>query len=713
MLTFLYSFKAGDDQMNKPQETEPPFLNRTTPWADSLIKSLSDEQKIAQLFMVAAYSNRDKEHEKELKKLIGQYGIGGLIYFQGGPLRQANMCNRLQASSDIPLMIGMDAEWGMAMRLDSTVKYPWQMTLGAIQDNQLIFEMGKQIGSQLKRMGIHINFAPVVDVNVNPDNPVINARSFGENRENVAQKGIAYMLGMQSQKVMANAKHFPGHGDTDKDSHKTLPIIHHSGKRLDSVEIYPFKSLMKNGLSSVMVAHLYVPALEDEFNLASTLSSKIVNDLLKDSLRFEGLVITDALNMKGVSSKYKPGEVDLKALLAGNDVLLFSEDVPKAIVEIQKAIKAGEISQEEIDKRCLKILRAKEWVGLNNYQAIDTANLYTDLNKPEYNLLKRKLIKSAITLLQNKNKLIPLKSLDTLKIAAIAIGDGGHKSFHRYLSMYGQVDTFSVKFDPEPITHKKIMDQLKDHDLIIASIHTSDKSPFNRFKVDGYTADFLTILRMKKKVILTSFANPYALGKMNDLDYFDGIIQAYQNNESANELSAQLIFGGLEVDGKIPVTINRNFPVGSGIKSEETIRFNYVFPEEIGLDRSWLAEIDSIAIEGLKEGAYPGCQILASHKGQIFYNRTFGYHTYDSSKQVKVGDVYDLASITKIASTLLMIMKLDEQGEIDLDYLLCDYLPDLVDSSDYANLKLRDILAHQAGLTAWIPFYKKPYQMDT
>ena len=706
MLIFLYSFKAGEDISGKPKEVEPAFLNVPTPWSDSLIMTMSEEQKIAQLFMVAAYSNRDKAHEKELAKLIKQYGIGGLIYFQGGPLRQANMCNRLQEASEIPLMIGIDAEWGLAMRLDSTVKYPWQMTIGAIQDNQLIFEMGRQIGSQLKRMGVHINFAPVVDVNVNPDNPVINARSFGEDRNNVAQKGIAYMLGMQSQRVIANAKHFPGHGDTDKDSHKTLPMINHSGRRLDSVEIYPFKQLIEHGLSSVMVAHLYVPALDNQFNLPATLSSDIVTKLLKDSLRFDGLVITDALNMKGVSSYYKPGEVDVKALLAGNDVLLFSEDVPKAISEIQKAIKNEEITQDEIDKRCLKILRAKEWVGLNDYHPIETNHLYEDLNKIEYQLLQRKLFQSSLSLIQNKKNLIPLKSLDTLKIAAVAMGEGGHGSFHKYLALYAEVDTFSVGFDPNPLIHKKIMDQLKDHDLVIVSIHTSNKSPYNRFKIEGNSTDFLTVLRMKKKVILTSFANPYALRNMGDLEYFDGIVQAFQNHESVNELAAQLIFGGIGTNGKIPVTINRNFPVGSGIDVEELIRINYVIPEEIGLERKWLYEIDSIALEGLNEGAYPGCQILAAHDGNVFYNRTFGYHTYDSSKQVKQDDVYDLASITKIASTLLMIMDLDQRGEIELDYSLCDYLPDLLDSSEYSNLRLREILTHQAGLAAWIPFYK-------
>jgi len=702
----LYSFKAGEE-VNNSIKNDPPFISVSTPWADSMITTLSDDEKIAQLFMVAAYSNRDGEHEKQLTELIEKYKIGGLIFFQGGPLRQAKLCNTLQEKSKIPMLIGMDAEWGLAMRLDSTVKYPWQMTLGAIEDDQLIFEMGRQIGEQMNRLGVHVNFAPVVDINVNADNPVINARSFGENRDVVAKKGLAYMKGLQSQRVMANAKHFPGHGDTDKDSHKSLPMINHRYNRLDSVEIYPFKYLIENGLSSIMVAHLYVPELVEEFNLAATLSPAVVNGLLKDTLRFEGLIFTDALNMKGVSSFYKPGEVDLKALLAGNDVMLFSEDVPKAIDEIKKAVKEGLISMEEIEKRCLKILRAKEWVGLNEYQPVVLENLYHDLNKITYQMLNRKLMSSALTVLENKDELIPLRSLDTLKIAAIAIGDGGYETFHHFLSLYTEVDTFHLSSNAASLNNKEIMERLQDYNLIIASFHTPNTNPYSRKKIEGNAVDFLNAIRLKKHVILTAFCNPYALNQMSGLDHFESFIMAYQNNEFANEAAAKVIFGGSIANGKLPVSINERFKQGQGKVLQEILRLNYIWPEEIGIQREWLSGIDSIALEGLLEQAYPGCQILVAKDGKVFYNRTFGYHTYDSSKLVRVQDIYDLASLTKIAATLLGVMKLSENEEIDLDYALCDYLPDLVDSTDYLNLSLREILAHQAGLAAWIPFYKK------
>ena len=343
----------------------PAFLQSEEKWVDSVFASLSPDERLGQLFMIPCWSNKDARHVRQIREVIQKYKIGGLIFMQGGPMRQAKLTNYFQKLSKTPLLISIDGEWGLAMRLDSTPQFPKQMTLGAIQNDSLIYEMGKEIAMECKRLGIQVNFAPVADVNNNPNNPVISMRSFGEDKYLVARKAEMYMRGMQDQGVLANGKHFPGHGDTDKDSHKTLPTVPYSTARLDSLELYPFRYLMDRGLGSVMVGHLYVPAIDSTKDQASTLSSKIVTGLLKDKLGYQGLIFTDALNMKGASAYNEAGVVDAKALLAGNDVLLFTENVEKAIVEIKKSLESGELKQEDIDAHCKKILKAKYWCGLS------------------------------------------------------------------------------------------------------------------------------------------------------------------------------------------------------------------------------------------------------------------------------------------------------------------------------------------------------------
>ncbi|MGB0886763.1 MAG: glycoside hydrolase family 3 N-terminal domain-containing protein [Vicingaceae bacterium] len=696
---------ANDTVTNN--ENDPPFLEIPTNWADSVIKTMTPDERTAQLFMVAAYSNQGTNHVAKIEKLVTENKIGGLIFMQGGPLRQAELINRYQKIAKVPLMVSIDGEWGLAMRLDSVVKYPWQMTLGAIQDEQLIYGMGVDIGEQCKRLGIHVNFAPVVDINVNPKNPIINARSFGENKENVANKGIAYMKGMQSVNVMANAKHFPGHGDTDKDSHKALPIINHSKARMDSVELYPFYKLINNGLASMMVAHLDIPAYAEVENTATTLSKNVVTGLLQDSLGFKGLIFTDALNMKGVSKLYQPGVVDVKALLAGNDVLLFSGNVDLGIKEINKAIAAGEITREEVDKRCLKVLRAKQWEGLNNYKPVKKENLIKDLNAREYELLNRKLTEASLTVLKNENEIIPLKNLSKLKIASLVIGEAKVNDFQNELSLYGQVDHFNVK---ELGTNKNaaLLDTLRTYNTIIVAIHKSNKNPWKSYKIGAGTKDMLANLTQNNKVILTVFANPYSLIGFEQIEKTDALIMAYQNSVYANKATAQLIFGGIGANGKLPVSVSAKFKEGTGLVLKPIGRFRYSEPEDVGINMNDLYPIDSIALNGILEGAYPGCQVLVAKKGTVIYNKSFGYHTYDKKRAVVNSDIYDLASITKISASVLSLMRLQDEGKFSLDSTLSSYLSYLIpDTSAYSDLGLREILAHQSGLQAWVPFYLK------
>ncbi|MBK7944813.1 MAG: glycoside hydrolase family 3 [Flavobacteriales bacterium] len=419
----------------------PPFLNANSHWADSVLSTLSLDERIAQLMMVAAYSNKEAKHATEIEGLIRERNIGGLIFFQGGPGRQAKLTNRYQAVAKTPLMLGMDLEWGLAMRLDSTMRFPRQMALGAIQDDALIEAMGLEIARQMKRLGVHVSFSPVVDVNNNPANPVINDRSFGEDRENVARKGIAYMRGLQNGGVIATAKHFPGHGDTDSDSHHALPMIAHSRTRLDSLELYPFHRLVEEGLGAIMVGHLEVPALDVNKGLPSTLSKPIVSDLLSGEFGFNGLVFTDALNMKGVANADKPGEIELRALLAGNDVLLFPQDPVKAIERIRQAVDAGEIDAALIEHKCLKLLRAKEWAGLAKQQPVKLEGINDDLNTMSGIQLRRALYGSAITVAKDHKGLLPLP-LSGHRIASVVIGDTLNNTFQQSLGRYTDVKQF-------------------------------------------------------------------------------------------------------------------------------------------------------------------------------------------------------------------------------------------------------------------------------
>ncbi|OIQ30241.1 MAG: hypothetical protein BM555_05485 [Crocinitomix sp. MedPE-SWsnd] len=682
----------------------PDFLNEKTPWADSVLSSMTLDQKIGQLFMVAAYSSKGSDHYEKLDELITKYHIGGLIFFKGSPAKQVNLTNRFQKEAKTPLFVAIDGEWGLSMRLDSTIKYPRQMMLGALPDDKLIYEMGQQIGDQCKRMGIHINFAPVIDVNNNAKNPVINNRSFGEVKELVAKFGMAYMNGMQEKNVLACGKHFPGHGDTDMDSHKSLPTIPHDFARLDSLELYPFKELINNKLASMMVAHLYIPALDNTENQASTLSPKIVTDLLKDSLGFEGLIFTDALNMKGVSSYYQPGEVDVKALLAGNDVLLFPLNVPVAIEKIKGALDKGEITEEGINERCLRILKAKEWAGLEKFEAIDTKTLFDDLNTLEAEVLNRKIAKQSITLLQNKGAL-PIKDLDTKKSVYLNVGGTKKNSFYTGMSRYANLEQIQIPRSLSATEEDQLIEKCKAYDRIIIGFHRTNNNPRRNFGITRQSIGIHELLSKEHEVVTVVFGTPYVIDKFGDLSKTEGLVVAYQDNEYTNEAASQLIFGGIKPMGTLPVTASPEFPAGHGLSFSKTTRLAHVLPEEINIDSKKLLKIDKVAKAGIKMKAFPGCQILAIKDGNVFYNKSFGHHTYDKKRKVKNTDIYDLASITKIAATTVSLIKLQKDSLIDIDNTLGDYLPEIVDSTRYENMVLRHMLAHQAGLHPWLPFY--------
>ena len=667
-------------------------------WVDSLMLQMTLDEKIGQLFMVQAYSNKDEKHKLFIDSLIENYKIGGLIFMQGTPEKQVLLNNEYQATSKIPLLIGFDGEWGLDMRLQNTYRFPWNMTLGAIRDNSLITAFGVQVGKHCKRMGIHINFAPVVDINTNPENPIIGNRSFGEDRENVTQKAQAFINGIQSQNVLANAKHFPGHGDTDTDSHKLLPIIEFDIKRLDSIELYPYKQLVKGNLTSIMVAHLSVNALESNTELPTSLSYNVITELLKKKLQFNGLILTDALNMKGASNYAQPGEIDVAAILAGNDILLIPEDVPAAVLKIQNALNEKILTIERLEYSVRKILKAKYWAGLNKYEAIELNNLQEDLNSFQDELIHRKLIENAVTLLKNETAIFPVKELDKKKIAYVKFGDAENEDFVSMLKNYAEVDVISGENLDE------LIERLKPYNLVIIGFHKSNLNPWKPYKFEDNELVWLQEIARKKEVILDVFASPYSLLQIKTFKNINGLLVSYQNSKIAQEISAQMIFGAVETNGKLPVSIKNEFAEGHGLITTALDRLAYSIPEDVGLDSKELKKIDDLAALVLKDKMAPGLQVLVARHGKVVYHKSFGYHTYVDTIPVENSNLYDVASMTKILSTLPLLMELEEHKEFILESTLGSLVPKLK-KTNKNKLQVKEVLSHYGRLQPWVPFY--------
>ncbi len=675
-------------------------------WVNDVYQSMTLDEKMGQLFMMSVASDQAKSGTDQIKKMIEEHKIGGVIFSTGGPVRQAKLTNEYQTASKIPLLIGMDAEWGLAMRLDSTYAFPWNMTLGAIKDTAVVAKVGRQIGLHAKRMGVHINFAPDIDININPNNPIIGNRSFGEDRDNVALKGIAFMKGMESAGVLASGKHFPGHGDTATDSHKALPILEFTAERLDSIELYPFKKLINNGLSSVMVAHLSIPSLEKRKEYPSSLSSRIITNLLKDELQFKGLILTDALNMKGVAdikgrSNFKEaGDVELTAFLAGNDILLMPKEVEPAKKKLIEAYEYGIISEKRLATSVKKILKAKYRVGLNTYQPIKMNGLYQDLNSLENDLVYEEAIENALTVAKNDVNLLPIKNLENKKIAYVKLGDADGSVFLTELKKYASVTEVSGN------DLNSLKKNLEVYNIVIVGFHKSDESPWKPYKFSSKEIAWLQEIGNLRtsNLVLATFAKPYSLLELPSLDNVNAIMVGYQNSVLAQERGAQLIFGAIPAKGVLPVSAHPELPVNTGVLLQDISRLGYSFPERVGMSTSKLALVDKMVKNGLDSLMFPGAQVLVARRGKVIYNKGFGKPTYDSDQQITTDCLYDLASLTKILATLPILMKMEEDGKVDL----IDTFDKL--NPDYANTELRDVtvlkaLSHYGRLPAWIAFY--------
>ena len=667
-------------------------------WVDSIYKQMTLDDKVGQLFMIPAYSNKDVAHENSIANLVKYYKVGGVIFFQGGPVRQAKLTNRYQAEAQIPLFIAIDGEWGLSMRLDSTYRYPWNMTLGAIKDKKLLEKVGVQMAEESKRIGLHFNFGPVLDINTNPKNPIIGFRSFGEDKYNVAESGLAVMKGYQSLGLLSTGKHFPGHGDTDVDSHKALPTIPFSKERLDSVEIYPYKKLIAAGLTSVMVGHLNVPSVEPNPAVPSSVSYNVITKLLKEELHFKGLIFTDALNMKAASNFRKPGEIDLEAFLAGNDILVFPENVPVAVAKIKNAYQNEIISEKRLAYSVKKILKYKYKVGLTNYKPIEIASIYEDLNSPKNDALQYELFENAVTVLKNKDAILPIKNLETSKIAYVKLGDDYNSDFVSTLKKYTNV----TEVADDNLDSLKV--KLKAFNTVIVGFHKLDKA----WKKDDFNDKEITILQeiaKESNVILDVFAKPYALNAFANFDNIEGIVISYQNSAISQIVSAEVIFGAVAAKGRIPVSISNNFKVNEGFDTEKIDRLGFATPESVGMKSETLNKIDNLAQYAINNKLTPGIQILVARKGKVVYQKSFGYQTYDKLLPINNNTIYDVASLTKILATLPNVMQLYDKQTVNMESTLGNMMP-MFKGTNKQNINFKDLLSHYAGLQAWIPFYK-------
>ncbi|MDO5607324.1 MAG: glycoside hydrolase family 3 N-terminal domain-containing protein [Capnocytophaga sp.] len=675
-------------------------------WVDSIYNNMSLDEKIGQLFMVSVFSSQiGTKNTEYVKTLIKNYHIGGIIFSKGGPQRQTKLTNEYQALSKIPLMISMDAEWGLAMRLDSTFAYPWNMTLGAIKNNDLIERTGARIGHHCNALGVHINFAPDIDINTNPANPIIGNRSFGEDKYNVAAKGIAFTKGMQSTNVLANAKHFPGHGDTSQDSHLTLPTIDHSAHRIEEIDLHPFKELISNNVASVMVAHLNIPSLESKEGLPSSLSHHIITDILKKRMGYNGLIFTDALGMKGVADYMPSGEVDLAAFLAGNDILLMPKDFIKAFSSVKSAYQSKKITEERLAHSVKKILMAKYLAGLNNYRPLDPTQVNKGLHTLADDLLIEELFENAMTVAQNKKDLLPLKDLDKQQIAYVKFGNDKGTDFLKTLKTYAKIDHIQAN------SSAQLKQSLKPYETVIIGLHKPNKTPWDAYQFTKDELVWLEEIAKEKKVILTIFTRPYALLDVKDISNIESIVVAFQNHPIAQQKAAELIFGAIEGKGILPVSAHPDLPANTSIETPKLGRLAYTLPENVGINSQKLNAIDSIAMLTIDQKMAPGMQILVARHGKVFYRKNFGTLDYNPQNPVTENTIYDLASLTKILATLPELMRLYGQGKFDINDTLASLLPELK-GTNKATIKVAEVLAHYGSLQSWIPFYINTLDTD-
>ncbi|OAV44097.1 glycoside hydrolase family 3 N-terminal domain-containing protein [Lewinella sp. 4G2] len=684
-------------------------LSRMTPEEETAVMSVLDqlsfEEQIGQLMMIRAHSDLGADHIAHVKREIKDYHVGGLCFFQGTPEKQLELTNTYQDLARVPIMVSMDAEWGLGMRLPKqTISFPKQIALGAIRDNQQVYDLGKEIARQLRRMGVHVSFSPVLDINNNPNNPVINTRSFGEDRYNVTIKGYQFMRGLQENGILASAKHFPGHGDTGVDSHYDLPVIAHGRERLDSLELYPFQALVRYGIGSVMAAHLQVPALDDRQNRPSSLSRPIVYDLLRKDMGFTGLVFTDGLEMKGVTKHYGDGEVEAEAIAAGSDILLLPESTPDAFRAIKRYVEEGRISREDIREKARRILLAKHRLGiLKRVDRPSLTNLRGNLNTPEAYDLKQRLFEHAMTLVRDQERLLPLSQPMGGKVVAVHIGQNAPTPFSRRMNDYAKVTHLNASYGLNATDRDRILRNVGNNDRVVVALYSDGSRFLEKVPISNGVRTLLRQLDERAELVVSVFGNPYSL---SELDEVPTVLMAYSRDDVAQDAAAKALFGANKINGRLPVTASPTSAFNAGVETAAVFKMGFDAPEAVGLDGNLLtAKIDQLAREAMAKKATPGMVALVARNGKIVYEKAYGHHTYSKQRRTKTTDIFDLASVTKVAATTISLMKLVDEGRVNLDVPISNYLPETRGTA-VEFLTLRPMLAHRSGLRSWIPFYK-------
>lgn len=670
-------------------------------WVDSVMDKLSFKEKVGQLFIYTIAPVDTKRNLELLREVIDTYKVGGLLFSGGKMQNQVELTNRAQRQAKVPLMITFDGEWGLAMRLRGMPVFPRNMVLGCIRDNKLLYEYGREVARQCRQIGVQVNFAPVADVNINPENPVINTRSFGEDPIQVADKVIAYASGLESGGVLSVCKHFPGHGDTDVDSHKALPVLPFTRERLDSVELYPFKEAIRAGLGGMMVGHLQVPVIEPIGGLPSSLSRNVVYDLLTDELAFKGLIFTDALAMKGVAGN---GNVSLQALKAGNDMVLSPRNLKEEIPAVLEAIEKGELTREDIESKCRKVLTYKYVLGLKKKSYVQLSGLEQRINSPQTRDLVRRLNLAAITVLNNKNHILPLHTDKEQTIALLEVGDPGETdALAKQLSRYTSLARFSLRANQTEEENQRLRDSLSTYKRIIVAVSEQRLAPYQPF--------FAKFVPESPAIYLFFTPGKMMLQIQRAVAHASAVVLGHSYSSDVQRQVADVLFAKASADGQLSASLGELFPTGAGVTITPKTPLHFV-PEEYGLSSAHLKRIDSIALDGIRQGAYPGCQVVVLKNGHIMFDKAFGTYTGKGSPRVESTNIYDLASLSKTTGTLLAIMKLYDKGRFNLTDKISDHLP-FLQRTDKKDITIQEILYHQSGLPSWIPFYQEAIDKDS